>query len=812
MCKKMKWVGLVSMMLVGVLSPSTVFADGYIVRNGQPMAEIVTADEPASSVQLAAAELQEYIRKISGATLPLRTGTEIGSETAETLPVRIYVGASRHTEQLDVSAEGLEWGAYRMHSGDGWLVLIGDDTVFTPRGIYGKNRGHWRNEGQKEWDEATGAYWGNPVGSKLWQNYNSEFDLWSYDEKGSLNAVYGFLYNLGVRWYMAGDLGEVVPEESTIELPEVDQTVRPDFDIRMVNYARYSLGSNPAWRDTIIWSLRQGVNKPFGWHSHHGIANITRREEVRENHPEFFALYSGQRELEQRTAAACLSSEALFEENLRFVRFLFDMYDVPVVDVMPDDGFSSICQCDLCRDKATRERGRRGLLSDYVWDYVNRIAIEVAKSHPDKYIKCGAYSTYWLPPENIEQLSDNIIVYLVNARRRYNIDEWDLEMRRQTAKEWQKLTGNPILTFQNPGGGNNTPRIFAEDIQYLKGIAMGEDLWAPWGSGSLANRPGFHHLNYYISSRFQWDADQDIDEVLEEYYHLFYGPAAGEMAAFIDFYETNLRDMKRIDAAPMIEEALAMFDAAKNQVDPESVYGQRLALFEEGLDGLKGHYDRIKDGRVGVPTYTLGREAEKMEEIVIDGKLDEPFWNELPGSLTELQTGEDVVYPTKFKIGVKDNHLYVGILCRDKPGEPLNATELPRNDFALWQGDVVEILLETPEHSYYQIAVNPVGSLADLDRGAGLAYGPRWDSQAEIAAHANEDAGYWSLEARIPFTPSSQDPLHEVVGPAPSADQPWHFNICRQRIRDQETETELSAFSPTGEKGFHNILKFGKLE
>ena len=35
-----------------------------IVKDGQPMAEIVTAENPCSSVKLAARELQVYVKKI----------------------------------------------------------------------------------------------------------------------------------------------------------------------------------------------------------------------------------------------------------------------------------------------------------------------------------------------------------------------------------------------------------------------------------------------------------------------------------------------------------------------------------------------------------------------------------------------------------------------------------------------------------------------------------------------------------------------------------------------------------------------------
>ncbi|MCA1810060.1 MAG: DUF4838 domain-containing protein [Lentisphaerae bacterium] len=693
-----------------------------------------------------------------------------------------------------------------MQSGDDWLVLLGDDTVFEPQGIYAESRNDWINVKQQQWEEAAGIDWGNPIGAGIWNKYNKDLGLWRFDEKGTLNAVYGFLGSLGVRWYMPGELGEIVPEMSTIELPKVDLTVRPDCDIRMVAYARYGHGAKAM--DEIMWSLRQGVNDPYGYHTHHGIANVSRSKVLREKHPDYFALYNNERQVLDKTANVCLSSEGLFQENLRFVRFMFDMYDVPIVSVWPDDGFSSMCQCDLCKGKDTPERGRQGVMSDYVWDYVNRMAIEIEKSHPGKLISCGAYSTYWLPPTKLDKLNSNIVVYVVNGRRRYPQDELDVA----ALAEWKRLTGNKIITFMNVGGGANTPRLFAGDMQTIKELVMGEDMWPPFAGGMLAN-PGFNHLNYYISGLYQWDTDQDIDAVLDEYYRLFYGPAARAMAEFVDYYEAHQREMAAIDSAPIIKKALDLFEVAKGKVDPASVYGQRLALFEEGLTGRKKRYEVVKAGRVNVPTYTMTGPAAEMTEIVIDGRLDEKFWQQLPGTLKISENGEEPVYSTRFRIGVHGNNLYVGILCQDIPGQPINAFELKKDDYGIWEGDVVEILLETPENSYYQIAANALGSVADLDRGAGgLSAATGWDAQAAVAGSIDEAAGTWSVEMRIPFTPSSQDPLHEVIGPPPSKGKPWHFNVCRQRARNQRAELEMSAFSPTGSQKFHEILKFGRLE
>ena len=95
------------------------FAESFIIKNGQPNTEIVVPQSPQSSVKLAANELQGYLKKITGAEIPINT------EPSADFPVKIYLGTSRHTERLGVTDEGLECGAFRIQSGGDWLVLLG---------------------------------------------------------------------------------------------------------------------------------------------------------------------------------------------------------------------------------------------------------------------------------------------------------------------------------------------------------------------------------------------------------------------------------------------------------------------------------------------------------------------------------------------------------------------------------------------------------------------------------------------------------------------------------------------------------------
>jgi hypothetical protein len=75
-------------------APPAAGAEAFLVRDGQPQAEIVVAAKPTRTAKLAAAELQRFIRQISGAVLPLVTTPTAG------VPVRVCVGRSPETDRL----------------------------------------------------------------------------------------------------------------------------------------------------------------------------------------------------------------------------------------------------------------------------------------------------------------------------------------------------------------------------------------------------------------------------------------------------------------------------------------------------------------------------------------------------------------------------------------------------------------------------------------------------------------------------------------------------------------------------------------
>ncbi|QDT91673.1 DUF4838 domain-containing protein [Gimesia algae] len=790
-------------------------ADTFLIQNGQPQAEIVIATNPSRTTRLAAQEIQAYLEKISGAKL------KIVDEPTSEFPVKIYVGSSQHTEKLGITIDGLKYGAYRIVSGKNWLTLIGDDTEFVPIEPWPRsNNDIVSGKMQAAWDEITGEHWGYPH-SQMRKHYmgaaslfgtpreqkvdqNGNVNVWGFDERGSFNAVCGYLRSLGVRWYLPGESGEIVMKLKTVALPQIDQVVKPDFPLRILNFRFAVYG-----RDAAMWGMRLGVRQPYGRQAAHGLDHMTHNEHTLKNHPEWFALYGDKRDTQpgKRLNQLCYSNEELFQETVRYVRAQFDHFKMDEVSVMPPDGYTAICQCELCKGKDTPERGYRGALSDYVWEFVNRVAKEVGKTHPDKKISNCAYGTYTRPPLNIDKLEPNLQVIIVGGRRPTNESREELTQLRQ---DWAKKTDRPVIIFENyPFTGRGfylpayIPQVLGDSINATKGISQGEDIWLTMDFSDTAI--GYNHFLIYFTARMYWGGkDQNAMEMFDEYCRLFYGPAAPAMREFFSYCENHWREME--NDGEQAEHALELFAAAKSKVKETSVFGQRIRLVDLYLNGLRNKSKQLAQKRGPVPTLRLV--GDPRGEIQIDGKLDDKLWKNIPtastGQLRELQTGRQPVYGTSLKSCWIGRDLYFAIRCEEAPGQKPNSTTAKNGDQAIWYGDAVEILLNTESHSYYQIVVNPAGALIDLDRGADRNNWFRWDSQAEVATQIAD--GYWTAEIRIPVVSDENDPLHQVIGHRPTQSLPWYINVCRQRIR--ENGSEYSAFAPTGTAGFHEPMKF----
>lgn len=791
---------------ISLLSSLVSVADGVlIVAGGEPQAEIVIAAEPARMTGLAAIELQTHIEKISGARLPI-----VSERTAGVIP--IYVGMSGYTEELGLETAGLEYGAFRMDSGPDWLALLGPDRDYEPVEPWGRSRSQGeRDRVNREFDEISGNTFINPFWGH-YMYYNKDLEHWQFDDRGTLHAVYEFLRGLGVRWYYPGELGEIIPELSSIGFePEVSVVVEPDFPLRSIKW-----WSKP-WdvrEEHALWRLRLGLH--FG----HDIVGVTQdchgmkfahgRAEIRDNHPEWFALFGGQRDTGNKNhGKPCLSSEEMFQQHVAYVRAIFDHFDEPMISIDIVDGYGgSPCGCEACRDLGTPERGAFGSVSDYVWGYINRVAEEIYKSHPDKLVSGLAYGGYRYPPTQIEKMSPNLVLTLMTPRQSFD-NEQTRESFAELMADWQeKLNHDRFFVFENfsyqqDGRTNHTPVYYTrQNAEFLRafgdnftGFLTGVYELRPWLRDEIEwSDLATAHLDLYSQSRLWWDVNTDVEELLDEYCRLFFGPAEQEMRDFIDYSEANHKQMN--NDIERIDRALELMAAAKAAVDPDSIYGRRVQLVATYVERMAIHRERLTQPREG-PEVVLPR--RDFADLTIDGRLDDAFWQDVPVvELVDQASGESPSVGTTLRMAWADNgSLVIGIRCE----EPEMGTVLDAADggMGVFNGDNIDILLETPVMDFYQIVISPSGALLDMDRSGQSRHGRfhyGWNSTATVATYQGE--GYWSAEIQLPAAGADAFDLDAdfgIAGDMPADGAPWYINLGRHRPRPDATQFSTLVFA-----------------
>jgi len=789
----------------------SVRAGAHIVKNGQAMAEIVLGDAPGRVAEFAAQELRTHIRMISGAELAVVT-----KPTAE-VPVKVYVGKNACADLPNLSTDELKHGAFRMSSGGDWLALLGNDREFTPIEPWPRKRGDLPRV-TREWDEITGDTFAYPYW-RLYRQYNETFDLWDFDDRGTANAVYAFLRDLGVRWYFPGELGAIVPKRASIQLPKVDKIVRADFPMRCM--VVFNANQQP---EVFLWKTRLGVNYPYDLlglaQVCHGTKFVTMRDEMKKRHPDIYRLVAGQRATDHKKGqgSPCLSAPRFYEEHRKFAHAMFDHFKSPMLSLDVSDGFGA-CQCQLCEGTTKLERGWDGALSDHVWGYVNRLARDLYQTHPDHGVSGLSYGAYRMPPESIDRLSPNITLAYCQHRSAFS----DPDVRRtfvERRNAWLRiLTSQKMYTFDfhlmsKPrsafsGVPAYFPREIAEDLRSLKGVSIGDFIAVaclahpdryPWDSLAV------DHLNDYVTARFWWDADRNLDALLEEYYANLYGPAREEMRAYVEYCSKNWMNM--LSEVEPINRSLELLRQARTAAG-DTVHGRRIDKIAAYTKRLNEIRDRMTKKRENVPSArALPRQTK---DLTLDGRLDDKFWKQTRSPrMRELQTGRKPGAPTTVHFAWAGDSLYLGLRCEEPDIENIAIGSEKDNDPGIWMGDFIDVLIETQVHSYYQITFNPAGPVMDLDRGAGKKKNYRWDANARVAVHKGED--FWSAEVRLPCAgPMAEetDPLLGIAGRVPTQTYPWYLNVCRQRVRRKHVQ--LSAWSPTAGERFNIPEKFGKV-
>lgn len=190
------------------------------------------------------------------------------------------------------------------------------------------------------------------------------------------------------------------------------------------------------------------------------------------------------------------------------------------------------------------------------------------------------------------------------------------------------------------------------------------------------------------------------------------------------------------------------------------------------------------------------------EAITLDGKLDEPVWQQgewstdfkILGKPDELAQAQ-----TRFKVAFDDEAIYIGAVLDEPNMDQLkaNATE---HDLKVHSDDCIEFMID-PQNDrteYFHFTTNALGTLYDAEmRQGGHVRTIQWDCPWD--AKADRQAASWSVEARVPLV---------YLGLTGKSTGDWALSVTRER---QAGTQELSSFVDTL-GGFHQPANYAVLK
>lgn len=235
---------------------------------------------------------------------------------------------------------------------------------------------------------------------------------------------------------MPGKLGEVIPKKEKIIVKEGEKLYVPDFIQREI-----TIGGGPGitYEEIIDWCAKNKINRNFNigckssrkkeveqfrkirggelnWqHVSHNYKFILPPEKYSKEHPEYYALYKGERvPLGNDKGNVCTTNPDVIRI---FTDFIIDRFtknpDGSVFPLSSPDGKIRWCECPECQKLGGINfmPGEKGSMSRRQVVFVNEIAKRVYEKFPDRYLLLLSYHETSDPVPDLK-LEKNVIVQI----------------------------------------------------------------------------------------------------------------------------------------------------------------------------------------------------------------------------------------------------------------------------------------------------------------------------------------------------------------------------------------------------------------
>jgi hypothetical protein len=465
-----------------------------------------------NSVAVGAMELQDYVKKATGAKLEIKNENQLTKSDSSLN--KIFVGPCKETIAfIDISKIQPEGFVIKTRGKD--IFIVGSDKTKTGFA------------------------------------------------DGTLNGCYGFLKRyVGVRWIMPTEIGEVVPKAASLNVENVDVKDEPKLWERRIRDCHAHLEYGRVASYLKEWGLSMDQWEKFfdhnitnAWFRSHGLgaraeiramhSNMGYWDKYHEKYPEIFAMQSdGTRINTNVREMLCISNPKTWEIVVQEKIDEFKKNPMRTcASITPsDDGDNRFCMCDKCAawdppgsPKIYDEKGKLTIsLTDRYFRYFNEVSKLVAKQMPDKYLGVYVYLPYKELPVTFNKLEKNLFVGY-NGFETY-LNDKELEYNRDLWLGWSKMADKmylrPNLFWFGMGLPINYTHKFADDIRFMADNGM---LAADF-DGCIGNWGG-EGIDYYVAAELLWSPYADVNAVIDDYCKAAYGKGSDEMKAYYDRLE-----------------------------------------------------------------------------------------------------------------------------------------------------------------------------------------------------------------------------------------------------------------------------------
>ena len=771
-----------------VLSFSAALSAAELVSGGKGKASILLSADAGAAEKHAASELSAYVRKITGAALPVGARKDenatvefilFNSPAAKSLPPNIQEKASKIID-------------------DGFVIAS------------------------------------DPSGIKIISHF----------QRGLLYGAYQLLKDAGVIWFMPGEENEYVPRNADFKVADGVRLFNPAFPQR-----RFILNGGSGYTpDTYDWIVRNGSQlyisqldskyakwAPIYIGGGHAMTDLlvgnypkseqrlAAAEKLFAEHPEYFGLYKGQRIMGGNPTRSsrrifcqpCTSNPGVLARILKNTQEIISRYEGKDYNrILCNDDHMNWCECASCKaldGKAPADEN--GRYSNRWWHFVNFMAQNLlSKDHPNLKLYSMVYQNFRLVPENIKPdprvaviicPHQRCYIHSINdpacfpnsAKYRKMFDSWHAAGVRSTTFEYHtNLPGNSYLPMEE---------AWVRDLKYYHSIHMegfGLVTRAPDGKTYIERRkylgknmwPALWQL-HWLTGYFSWNIDADYDKVAEEINSKFYGSAWKHMKNYrralreaVDLSKEHMYYgsphivlgicMDRPGLVNHLESLLASAEKAAESPLILSRIQREKGYFEKNWKTQYQNYLKDKDNRITA--------QKRKEKIVIDGLDREADWKNAKQvyNFTASSGTHAARLMSIARVCFDEENLYF-FLEGQKAKNGKMVLEASVNSKKIFSDSHFEIFLNCPamKREDYQLAVNAKG-MKYQTLGATAAARNEVDLKPEIAVKDHPDR--WCAEIRIPvkdFTPKI------------ATGDFWNVNIARVALLE-DNKLEFSSW------------------